>query len=261
MKIATLDTFQQQFGQCIRNQAVSINELNFLPKRAEKLYQSLVKNNVSAFVNQCFPICQSLINPDVWQQLIAAFIQSNHLQSPYFIEINAQFVQFLNDICQNQSLHFELPMFFDQLAHYEWVELFVDTLPNGDNLPFLPNLSLNNTVQNLHYAWSVQQIGKDFLPTKPCDTFLLVYRDNYHKVKFSLINAMTYLLIDFIQHLGDNRSDSFCDFDDGCFKDSEALMMSFAKRIDYPDVSILLNFADSLIDDLTNQGVFIKINH
>ena len=235
MKIATLDTFQQQFGQCIRNQAVSINEPNFLPKRAEKLYQSLVKTNVSAFVNQCFPICQSLINPDVWQQLIAAFIQSNHLQSPYFIEINAQFVQFLNDICQNQSLHFELPMFFDQLAHYEWVELFVDTLPNGDNLPFLPNLSLN--------------------------TFLLVDRDNYHKVKFSLINAMTYLLIDFIQHLGDNRSDSFCDFDDGCFKDSEALMMSFAKRIDYPDVSILLNFADSLIDDLTNQGVFIKINH
>lgn len=101
--------------------------LDDLSPRIGKLYQSLVYNNVSSFINQCFPVCQTMVDSTLWQTLIQLFIASNHLKSPYFVEINQQFCAFLAETVFDT---FDILPFLAELAHYEWIELLVEMLPD-----------------------------------------------------------------------------------------------------------------------------------
>lgn len=239
-----LAAFQSQFGNYLRRQ--NHTDGDSVPKRVGTLYQSLIFNNLSGFVNQCFPVCQSIISDDTWQALLRAFLQHGTMSSPYFSEINEQFVQYLqsSDIINALSL----PPFFAELAHYEWIELYVDNLPNQMPTPFLrvPSLAINPSVQALYYTWAVQDISGAYLPAEPTETFLLVYRQQVqgeYQSAFMHINALTFFLIQFIQ-------DSTKPFDDthallSCFADHFGLSHDFD------------TIADALFATMMDNQVFL----
>ncbi|WP_019673647.1 HvfC family RiPP maturation protein [Psychrobacter lutiphocae] len=295
-----LAEFQQSFGQYLREQKSHIDKSNSdsaspyltnetltnvtlangasIPSRIGNLYQTLVFNNIRGFLDKCFPVCQSLISDDKWLYICKQFFLNYPCHSPYFTEINKHFVEYLSEPKVLQLL--ELPPYFAELAHYEWVELMVDTYildplpsiaPTVDiEQPLnesasdvsdmslsdcgLSYLSINPSVQNLHYQWPVHLISAEFQPNSPEDSFYLVYRDYQNKVQFMTVNALTYALIDFISsHLSSyvNNYNPIEATDSGLTK----LMQAFANHLGYEDEQILVSFGIPLIHQLLDQQV------
>lgn len=171
---------------------------NEIEDRRLQIYRDLFYNNVEGFVANGFPVLKSLLDDTSWHQLVRRFFRDYRCKTPYFIEIAEEFLNFLQT--EQQPLHQQFP-FLVELAHYEWVELAVDTSmeqiptlgfnPNGDMLQGHPLLSPLAHV--LTYEYPVHQIKPGFVPLEKSAAphFLLVYRNLDDRVKFMEINAAT----------------------------------------------------------------------
>lgn len=204
-KAPKLRTFQREFGDYIRKQ--KHDDGDTVPARVGQLYQNLIYNNVLGFVNQCFPITRSIVEThfgiSIWQQLIKDFLKHGNMASPYFSEITEQFVDYLTD---DVLTKFDLPVYLSEFAHYEWVELYVDNLPNANSKPILmyqnTPIFINHTAQILYYEWAVQDISVSFSPNQKSPTFLVVYRkfvDSMFKTAFMTISQLSFIILTFMQ--------------------------------------------------------------
>jgi len=185
--------FQMAFGRRCRNPRSA--RPAGVPRRNMAIYEELLFNNITGFLDACFPLCRELIGDARWRRLNRAFFRDWHSLTPIFREIPDEFVHFLTGTKQ------PLPAWFRALAHYEWVELAVDTSnaispqhdPDGDLVLGKP--IINPTLMNLEYAWPVHRIAPGYRPGKPRATHLMVFRDPDDKVRFAEINALTARLI------------------------------------------------------------------
>lgn len=256
----SLKKFQNEFGEYLRSQRQSSSDA--IPTRVGKIYQDLIFNNVCGFLNQCFPIGKAIMSDD-WQTLCLYFFQRYPTHSPYFTEIPMQFVEFLSQLDDDEFYksawlneltlsHDEIkkliPAYLSELAHYEWLELYVETCPNQDNKLILNDGNryfLNATLQNHFYLYPVQKIGKDNEVALE-NTFLCVLR-HQDKVKFVEINLLTHLFLDFVQN------------SQMVYQDKTTLLQDFAKSIDYGDIDGLINFGDELLQMLINNHIVFKL--
>jgi hypothetical protein len=143
------------------------------------VYEELLFNNITGFLDACFPVCRAMLGDARWRRLNRAFFRDWRSHTPLFREIPREFLRFL-DGCRQP-----LPAWFRQLAHYEWVELAVDT-------------GTTSTLLNLRYDWPVHRIGPDWRPRKPVATYLLVFRDQGDSVRFVEANAVTARLVELL---------------------------------------------------------------
>ena len=203
-----LRQFQLSFGKYLRDPE-NIAIPDGIDSSRVTIYQNLIFNNVKGFIDSCFPVCKTLLSESEWLSLIRNFFVSWRASSPYFHEVPQEFLSFLQ-----QNPRDNLPPWFLELAHYEWVELAVDTADDTD--PSLGNISpetdgdevirCNTTLQNVSYAWPVHKISAESIPENPENTFLVVYRDNDFNVQFSEINPATSVMLNFIQNEALTRS-------------------------------------------------------
>ncbi len=196
-----LRKFQLEFGRYVRDPAAQSLPEHIPPRRA-RVYEELLFNNISGFINACFPVCRSLCSAEQWLGLRRDFFRDWRAQSPYFSQIPAEFLAFLE---QNEALLERLPPWFLALAHYEWVELDLD-VRKADNavVPLQDTrdpkaLRLNPVLHNLAYEWPVHKIRPDALPEAPQATFLVALRNAEHQVRFIEVNPATSMLINLLQ--------------------------------------------------------------
>lgn len=237
-----LSHFQQNFGVYLRTQ--DNKPFGNTPKRVSGVYQELVFNNVKGFLDKCFPICQSIIGPTLWLDLCKRFFKEQALHSPYFVEINQSFVDFLY---QQDLATYNLPLFFAELAHYEWVELYVDVhtgeLSTQQQQQPQGTLLLHPTVQNLHYQWPVHRIDATHLPEQPQETFLLVFRHSENNVSFLEMGVLSYALLEFLQ-------DTPC-------KETSELVTLFLDSIQQSGNQELRQATENTLQDLLQQSILI----
>ncbi len=91
--------------------------------RRLKIYEELIYNNIEGFISGGFPVLRSLYNEAEWQGLVRAFIDQHRCQTPYFLQISEEFLEFLLNNFEARPCD---PPFIAELAHYEWVELALD---------------------------------------------------------------------------------------------------------------------------------------
>ncbi|MBD2858496.1 putative DNA-binding domain-containing protein [Spongiibacter sp. KMU-158] len=191
---------QQQLSRAIRNPDIDSPE--GIEARRLKIYQDLFFNNFYDFLSQAFPVCRRVLGDSQWRSLVRQFMRDHPCRSPYFLSIAETFLEFLD---QSQA-HLSVPDFFNELAHYEWVELALDVSDAEfetekpelhEKAIFDANLILSPLAYSLAYRFPVQQIGADFQPEMPPAeaTFLVVYRNRDEQVKFMAINQFTALLL------------------------------------------------------------------
>jgi hypothetical protein len=96
-----------------------------------------------------------------------------------------------------------------ELAHYEWLELFVDVEPageaaafdaNGDLLAFEPVLA--PVVEGFLYQYPVHQISPQNPSPDPQQTALIVYRSRDDDVGFAACNPFTLQLLALLKQGG-----------------------------------------------------------
>lgn len=254
-----------------------------IPKRVGQLYQSLIFNNLKGFINQCLPVCQTLMTAEEWQALTLYFFQNGDLHSPYFTEINKHFVDFLYTLSAEQRASLNVPDYLADLAHYEWIELVLDIYPDTKvYAPLYPGYVLNINLKNLHYQWQVHRISEDNLPKEAEDTFLLVYRTPTHHIEFMEVNALTHLLIEFM--LEHSTSENPTKTDEASeaieaietaeayqqdeqakprqlsrFNDARALLTQFFASMDTQVEPQVLDFGEQLLQQLIEQQVLLPL--
>ncbi|ASK34053.1 DUF2063 domain-containing protein [Alcanivorax sp. N3-2A] len=175
-------------------------------ERRLKIYRELFFNNIQGFLDRAFPVLRSLYEEPEWQRLARTFFDRHACRTPYFVEIPGEFVRFLE---QDYTPLPQDPPFLTALAHYEWLELVLDTAADappepdvdaqGDLYQGVPYLSPLRCVAS--YPWPVHRISADFQPREPLDelVWLLVYRDREDTVGFMEINAATARLLAVMQ--------------------------------------------------------------
>ncbi|MEN0035892.1 MAG: putative DNA-binding domain-containing protein [Cellvibrio sp.] len=174
-----------------------------IDERRVGIYRELIYNNIENFIANVFPVIRSLVTDDYWHSLVREFIHRHSCQTPYFLEISEEFLQFL---MSERGLRENDPVFLLELAHYEWIELALDV--NIENIPhksaYPENLLLSKPrvsplVVCLTYQYPVHKISPTYQPVAPEPTRLLVYRNRVDKVCFMAANAITLRLLYLLQ--------------------------------------------------------------
>lgn len=193
--MSDFQTFQMAFGRHLRDPHHAPRPAG-VPGRRAAVYGELLFNNVTGFLDACFPVCRAVLGDARWRRLNRAFFRDWRSHTPWFREIPREFVRYLQEGAVRQPL----PAWFGELAHYEWAELAMDVIdaavPHavaGDLLAGQP--VLNPAAMSVAYAWPVHRIGPDYRPRRPQATHLVIYRDADDDVAFAEINPVTARLL------------------------------------------------------------------
>jgi len=171
------------------------------------IYRELFFNNVEGFLSSTFPVLRSLYTEDQWREMVRAFYARHRCQTPYFLEISREFIDYLQSGHDRRAC--DPPCMFE-LAHYEWVELALSVSVeepdlgridvNGDLLTGRPVIS--PLAWLLTYRYPVHRIGPDYLPdTLPDEpTCIIARRGSDDAIHFAEVNAVTARLLQLIEH-------------------------------------------------------------
>jgi uncharacterized protein len=217
---------QQQFATHIRTQGQSAIPKGVADARMA-VYRQLFFNNVQGFLNTSFPVCSRVLAGERWQQLARDFFRDHRCETPYFYEVSAAFLDYLQARALTPEGAGDPPWLYE-LAHYEWLELAVEIAADdpAGRLPedagankielWLDSIYLHpaSTVRAGVYQYPVHQIGPDNPHPEPVLTTLLVFRDLADKVRFLHTSPFTLALFEQLQHNAylpdDERQSAHC---------------------------------------------------
>ena len=205
------------------------------------VYREIVFNNILNSVTTCFPVCVQVLGERDWEKLVRQFFAKYQATTPIFREIPQQFLQFLNTAK-------DLPIYFEQLAHYEWVELAVNSQQTAplklsktpDFLNEKPVLAPANKL--LEYDYAVHKISARHKPKTSAKTYLLVFRNLENKVKFIELNSVTFQLLALI--------------DENNMTGKQALIR-LAEELQHPDANTVIQFGLEILQDLAKQKAIV----
>lgn len=221
-----------------------------IEERRLTVYRELFFNNINGFLEKGFPVLHRLYDQAGWRRLVRTFFDQHACASPYFLEIPEEFVSFLAGAYQPVA---EDPPFLAELAHYEWIELVLDTAtetvpeqgvqPGGDLLRGVPYLNPLHCV--LNYRWPVHRIGPDYRPESPPEqpVWLLVYRNGEAQVAFMEINAVTARLLALMQEQP--------------LSSGEQLLERLGEEMRFQDRAALLGFGADLLQQLRQRELIL----
>ena len=232
--------YQLEFTAHIRNPRANKKPAQVDDARMA-VYREIVFNNIFGAVSSCFPVCVQVLGKHAWEKLVRQFFANYQATSPIFREIPQQFLQFLNSVGN-------LPAYFQQLAHYEWVELAINTQrTEAAKLSEKMNLLDEKPIlapahMLLEYDYVVHKISKRNRPKTTEKTYLLVFRNNEFKVKFIELNPTTYQLLRLIQE--NNMT-------------GKQALVTLAEDIKHPDADAVIQFGAEILSDLAIQQAIV----
>ena len=176
--------------------------------RRMNVYNDLLYKNVESFLLACFPVSRRVLGKRKWTELARDFFAEHRCRTPLFQKIPEEFLRYL------ESRKVE-PRWLAHLAHYEWVELALDTSPQeinaaainptGDLLSGRP--ALNPVRFLLSYPVAVHTIGPRRIPRKQEPTDLLAFRDLQDRVRFIVLNPLSARLVALLEN-GDRSGEA-----------------------------------------------------
>lgn len=223
------------------------------------IYAKLLQRKIDGSLRSCFPITRSLLGTGRWDVLVKTFIRDHPCQSPLYREIPDEFIDFL----VNENPLLEALDFIVDLAHFEWMELVLETaqpLTANNSIAvagdFLDNIPvLNSVLHLLRYRYPVQtvtagnerrQSRKNRSKTEKEQAVLLVgLRDDAFRIRFIEVNPVTARLIELLQegiHTGRNA------------------LIQVATELHYPSPESILPFGKDILDNMASQQILIGVN-
>lgn len=195
--MSKLATTLHAFATAIKDPASKV-PLAIAPERLQ-VYQQLFFNNIKNFIDNAFPVLHSLYPADAWLVLQQQFFKLHSCTSPYFLDIAEQFVHFV----QSYPLSKDDPVFLAELAHYEWVELYIGTkkvsaipAPLTQQGVSQQPLALSELALLAAYNYPVQHISQTYQPTTTSELqCFLIYRDLQDDVIFVNLNHASFVLL------------------------------------------------------------------
>ena len=251
--------YQHQFVDYLRNPLKNDAVPESLPAKSS-IYAKLLFSKIEGSLDNCFPISCQLLGSERWQQLIKTFIRDHQCKSPLYREIPDEFIDYL----MNEQSALVLPKFIIELAHYEWMELVLETIKPTHSTEFFSIKEdflsitpvLNPVLHLLHYNYPVQDIGASdpywenwqsrSKPYPQTPLILAGLRDPSGQINFIKLNTVTARLIELIQ-----EGYSTC----------EQALLELAAEMHYGDHETILPFGIETLQQLKEQHIIIGAHH
>ena len=218
--------------------------------RRMAIYRDLFFNNLRSLLGQTFPVLRKLHRKEKWDGFIRQFMARHEAQTPYFLEIPQEFLQFLENEYQLQDDDFP---FLLELAHYEWVELALSiSREDNDELSFDPEGDLLDGIPvksrlawSLTYRFPVHRISPEFRPTEPGETptFLAVCRKANDDMDFMELNPVTARLLELVEQNEDASG--------------RELLSRLAGEIRYPDPQAFIEHGKAALAQMRDAGILL----
>jgi len=214
------------------------------------IYRDLLYNNIEGFISSSFPVIRKIYNDENWHKMIRDFFARHKCQSPYFLEISQEFIEYLR---HERTPHTEDPAGLTELAHYEWVELALhvsdeeinmdEVNSNGDLLRQRPVFS--PLAWALSYQFPVHTMGPDNLPEEaPAQaTYIVAYRNRNDEVNFLEINPVTARLVDLLQ-----ENESYTGLD---------AINCIIKEMNHPNPDVVKQGGQAALEELQQYGIIL----
>ena len=240
---------QMHFARHIRNPEKTAAPSSIEDRRMA-IYRDLFYNNIESFLSSGFPVIRSIYSDKNWHKMVRDFFIKHRCQTPYFLKISEEFLEYLNNERQAQV---EDPAGLTELAHYEWVELALSISTqeadlknintNGDLL--LQHPVISPLAWSLAYQFPVHHMSADFLPDTAPDqaTYLIIYRDRADEIHFMEINAITAHLL---QSIKDSPTASGKD-----------ILEQIAHQLHSPDPNTIVQAGLSSLRELQSRGIIL----
>ncbi len=174
--------------------------------RRMAIYRELFFNNVNGFLENSFPILHAIYDANVWQRLVRDFFATHQSHSPYFVDISAEFLMYLQE---EHAITADDPPYLLDLAHFEWAEIALMVVQeepewksidkHGNLLDSIPVLS--PTAFCLAYQWPVHEISANEQPTEKPEnpSFILIYQDKEGDVQYCGADPITARIMELLQ--------------------------------------------------------------
>jgi hypothetical protein len=200
-----LEELQRRFAAHLRDPASTAAPAGIEDRRLQ-VYRELFFDNISGTLAGTFPVLRGILGAERWAALVRDFYRDYRCQTPLFLEIPREFLDYLGDARGAQPGD---PAFLYELAHYEWVELAlaidehdlagVAADPGGDLLEGVPVLS--PLAWPLAYRFPVHRLGPEYQPAEaPAEpSFYVARRDRNDQVGVIQVNAVTLRLVEHLQ--------------------------------------------------------------
>ena len=220
--------------------------------RRMAIYRDLFFNNLRNLLSQTFPVLRKLHENDKWNSLVRQFMVRHKAQTPYFLQIPEEFVNFLQNEYEKQADDFA---FLTELAHYEWVELALsvsdevndvsDVDKEGSLLDRTPILS--KLAWTFAYQFPVHRISENFLPDEPGEqlTFLTICRKANDDMDFMELNPVTARLLEMIES---NDAES-----------GRVLLNRLAEELQYPDADKLVEHGREAMESMRKAEILLGV--
>ena len=236
LQVASQPAFQRaqfELAAHIRNPQSNPAPEGIEDRRLE-IYRSLFFNNIEGFIANGFPILKSITDSDRWTSMIRDFVHRHQSHSPYFLDIGAEFLHYL------ESERISQPQDPVELALDVSVIDFPEVREEGDLLENKPVISPLAWVMSYHYP--VHLIGPDFQPTEASanTTQIIIYRDRQMQVGFMEINQTTQRLL---QILDQDRLTG------------RNALLQLAAELEYSSPAAILEFGADLLSQLHSKDI------
>ena len=212
--------------------------------RRMAVYRNLFFNNLRNLLGGMFPVIRKIASDDKWSQLIRQFMQRHQSDTPYFLQLPREFLDFLQNEYELQEDDFP---FLLELAHYEYAEIALSISEEVNDLEgvdpeadLVANAPVKSALTRVFaYSYPVHRIAPDFLPREPAEqpVFLALYRGNDDKVRFLELNPVTAGLLEAIEH-------------NEALKTGEQLLRTLAQQINYPDADALVKHGAQALEEM-----------
>lgn len=217
--------------------------------RRMAIYRELFFNNIRSLLGNMFPVLRKLHSDDKWNSLIRQFMKRHRAETPYFLQLPAELIAFLQDEFTPSDDDFP---FLLELAHYEYVELALSISEDADDLDGIDpsgNLLSSVPVKSVlawvnAYQYPVHKINNDFIPAEPAEqpVFLVVYRRPDDSVGFLELNAVTAALLEAVAN-------------NAAMHSGETLLRTLAEEINYPDADALVEHGAAALEEMRQLGI------
>jgi hypothetical protein len=252
---AEFQKYQHQFVDYLRNPQKQGVIPESLPESC-RIYAKLLYSKIEGSLDHCFPISCELLGGKRWTQLVQSFIKNHRCKSPLYREIPDEFVDYL----MNKHTTMVLPEFIIELAHYEWMELVLETEKATLSKPYSPieedilNIIpvFNPVLHLLHYHYPVQNITasdpywqgwESRTESYSREAIILAgLRDSDDNVQFVEVNTVTARLIELTR--------------EGLSTGEQALL-ELAAEMHYGNHETILPFGSDIFKQLEQQHIII----
>lgn len=219
--------------------------------RRMAIYRELFFNNLYNLLGTFFPVLRKISSDQKWRHQVREFMKVHRAKTPYFLELPAEFLAFLQEEYETEDDDFP---FLTELAHYEYAELALRVStdenetdgidPDGDLSDETPVKSVLARV--FAYQYPVHRISKDYLPNEPAEqpACLAVYRRSDDTVNFLELNPVTAALLNAIA-------------DNGAGLSGRVLLENLADAIQYPDTGALIEHGIGALEEMRQLEVLI----